>query len=373
MAFSIETLERNTLQKALREMNIETLSEVQAECIPEILAGRNVRITAPTGSGKTLTYLLPLLDRMEIQKSGKHLPVLLILVPTRELALQTADICRSCLKYTEGIRTAVLTGGVSIDAQIRSFRSGADIVIATPARLLDHIRRHTFKPKQMRDVIIDEADRMAEMGFLEDVQTVMRQLPPVRTVCLSATEDERLEILAGEFFPDAVMHRIEETSLLKQEFTFRILHLAPKDKNSAAYHILKEHRSSAVVFCNSRRTADSLTAWLQKRGIHADVLHSEMDPAVRKKTMQKYRSGELPVIVATDVLSRGIDVASTGLVLLYDLPESLNDLIHRIGRTARASRKGLVWVLQTAKHSAVWEAYAESTHPVYEEYEWNPK
>ena len=373
MTFSMEDLKSKNLQKALREMNIGTLSEVQSECIPDILAGNNVRITAPTGSGKTLTYMLPLLDRMEIQGSGRHMPVLLILVPTRELALQTADICRRCLKYTEGIRTAVLTGGVSIDAQIRSFRSGADIVIATPARLLDHMRRHTFKPKQMRDVVIDEADRMADMGFLEDVQCVMRQLPAVRAVCLSATEDERLEILAGEFFPAAVKHRIKETAVLKQEFTFRILHLSPKDKNSAAFRILKENRSSAFVFCNTRRTADSLTAYLQKRGIRAEVLHSEMDPAVRKKTMQRYRDGTLPVIVATDVLSRGIDAADTGLVLLYDLPDALNDLIHRIGRTARANRSGLVWVLQTADRNAVWEEYAERTHPVIEEYEWNPK
>ena len=369
----MDSLERKSLQRALQEMNIAALSEVQEECIPDILSGKNVRVLAPTGSGKTLTYLIPLLDRMEIQSTGKHLPVLLILVPTRELALQTADICRSCLKYTEGIRTAVLTGGVSIDAQIRSFRNGADIVIATPARLLDHIRRHTFKPKQMQSVVIDEADRMADMGFLEDVRSILKQLPAVQTVCLSATEDDRLEILAQEFFPDAAQHRITQTEVLKQVITFCILHLSAKDKNRAALHILKDSQASAIVFCNTRRMADALTAYLQKRGIRADVLHSDMDPAVRKKTMEKYRSGTLSVIVTTDVLSRGIDVTKTGLVLLYDLPAVLNDLIHRIGRTARAGSRGLVWILQTEKRNAVWDAYCESTHPVCEEYDWNPK
>ncbi len=373
MSFSLKLLKKESLKKALTEMQIETLSEVQQECIPDLLSASSVRILSPAGSGKTLTYLLPLLDRMEVQKGKKHLPVMLVLVPTRELALQTADVCRRCLKYTEGIRTAVLTGGVGIDAQIRSFHNGADIVIATPARLLDHIRRHTFRSKALQDVVLDEADRMADMGFLSDVQAVYAQIPSVRTICLSATEDARLDTLAEQYFPDAVMHHITHSVLLHQDIRFQIVHVKKQYKLQAAAEILKQSQDAAIVFCNTRRMADQLVQNLHKNHISSAALHSEMDPAVRRKTMQDYRSGKCRVLAATDVLSRGIDVTTTALVLLYDMPSELNDLIHRIGRTARGGQSGTVCILQCGKTDPVFAAYCQKEHPEIEEFQWNPR
>ena len=315
---------KEPLQKALAKMHIETLSEVQ-QCIPDILEGKDILVQAPTGSGKTLTYLLPVLEQLEPQGKGKHFPKALVLVPTRELALQTADTARLLLSTQEGIRTAVLTGGVDIKIQIRSFSKGADIVIATPARLLDHLRRHTFKPKQCTILILDEADVMLSMGFKEDVLEVCNALPVHQTLLFSATYPKEIE-----------------------KTTFRFFEVSKERKNKVLLSLLNKSRKKTLIFVNTRNGVNVLTAYLEQKGYAAAGLHSEVDPKMRKTIMRDFRDGKLDILVATDVVSRGIDIIDLDCIL-YDLPAADEDIIHRTGRTSRANTIGTCYLFFTER------------------------
>lgn len=362
-----ECLKTESLTKALSEMGIHAFSEIQAACMPDIRAGCSVLIDSPTGSGKTLAYLLPLLDTMTVQDEKKHLPAVLILVPTRELAVQTASVIRSCLKYTEGIRTAVLTGGTSIDTQIRSFRSGADIVIGTPARLRDHLRRHTLKTGMIRTVVLDEADRMAEMGFMQDVRFLLDAAKAPQHIFLTATPDDSVRSLAKQYCGSLKEHSLRSVGMLRQQIEWHLLYTDGKRKNSAVRKILDTSAVSAMIFCNTRGTCDFVHEFLKKGGMVCGVLHSETDPKVRRKTMEDFRSGKLRVLIGTDALSRGIDVPDTGLVILYDMPAAVTDLIHRTGRTARRFHTGTVWVF-AGDSPGRFKAWADENGIVFDEY-----
>lgn len=339
---------KEPLQKALQNMHIDTLSEVQ-QCIPDILEEKDILVQAPTGSGKTLAYLLPVTEKLEPQGKGKHFPRALVLVPTRELALQTADTARLLLSTQEGIRTAVLTGGVDIKVQIRSFSKGADIVIATPARLLDHLRRHTFKPKQCEMLILDEADVMLSMGFKEDVLAVCNALPVHQTLLFSATYPKEIQLLVEELsLTNAQRFVIQKSEMLEQKTTFRFLDVTKEKKNRLLLSLLNKNRQKTLIFVNTRSGTDQLVSFLKRSGYHAEGLHSEVDPKMRKAMMRDFRSGKLDILVATDVASRGIDIKDIDIIL-YDLPLSDEDLIHRTGRTSRANTTGICYLFFTEK------------------------
>ena len=327
------------LQKALQNMHIESLSEVQ-QCIPDILEGKDITVQAPTGSGKTLAYLLPVLQQLEPQGKGKHFPKALILVPTRELALQTADTARALLSTQEGIRTAVLTGGVDIQVQIRSFSKGTDIVIATPARLLDHLRRHTFKPKLCTTLVLDEADVMLSMGFKEDVLRVCEALPEHQTLLFSATYPQEIETLLAELnLTNAERFIIKQSKMLEQKTDFRFYDVKKEGKKKLLLSLLRKRRKKTLIFVNTRNDVNALTAFLQKSHYQVEGLHSEVDQKNRKMIMHNFRNGQLPLLVATDIASRGIDIKDIDIIL-YDLPQTDEDLIHRTGRTSRANTQG---------------------------------
>lgn len=334
------------VQAALQKMNIHTLSEVQST-IPEAEAGRDLIVQAPTGAGKTLAYLLPIVERLSPQGKGKHWPAALILVPTRELALQTADTARKLLSTQEGIRTAVLTGGADMNAQVRSFSKGADIVIATPARLCDHLRRHTFKPKLCRTFVLDEADEMLSMGFVEDVRTAAASLPEHQTLLYSATMPEDVKALSGDLQKDPKTFIFTHSTVLEQKTAVHGLLVREDDKPDALLSVLR--REQTLIFCNTIRTADFAASFLQKKGIAAEALHSGMDPKVRKHTAEDFRKGKLKILCATDVACRGIDIPSVQCVISYDYPDQDISLIHRIGRTSRAGTEGHAWIFFTPK------------------------
>ena len=339
---------KEPLQKALAKMHIETLSEVQ-QCIPDILEGKDILVQAPTGSGKTLAYLLPVLEQLEPQGKGKHFPKALVLVPTRELALQTADTARLLLSTQEGIRTAVLTGGVDIKIQIRSFSKGADIVIATPARLLDHLRRHTFKPKQCTILILDEADVTLSMGFKEDVLEVCNALPAHQTLLFSATYPKEIELLVEELsLMDAERFVVKKSEMLEQKTTFRFFEVSKERKNKVLLSLLNKKRKKTLIFVNTRNGVNALTAYLEQKGYAAAGLHSEVDPKMRKTIMRDFRDGKLDVLVATDVASRGIDIIDLDCII-YDLPATDEDIIHRTGRTSRANTIGTCYLFFTER------------------------
>lgn len=336
------------LQKALQRKGITQLSKVQESCIPHACKGEDIFAQAPTGSGKTLAYLIPILERIEIQGKGKHLPQALILTPTRELALQIADNVRELLQNIEGIRTAVLTGGVGIDSQITSFKKGADIVIGTPSRICDHLRRHTFKPRNCHMVVLDEADVNLSMGFEEDVKTILESLPEHQSMFFSATYPEEVKALGEQYLHEPYHCVIEEEILLKQEIQYHGFLITEKEKPDLLFSLLKRQQK-CILFANTIKTCDFLTNLLNQKGYSARTIHSNMDYAVRKQTMKEFRDGSLQTLVATDVASRGIDIPAVACVILYDLPDNQESLIHRTGRTARAKETGEVDLLITSK------------------------
>lgn len=330
-------------------MGITDFTRVQKEVIPHACSREDIFAISPTGSGKTYAYLLPVLEEIELQGKGKHFPRALILAPTRELALQITSVIRSLLEKREGIRTALLTGGVDMQKQIRSFHQGADIVVGTPSRVKDHLRRHTFKPKMCDMLIIDEADEMLKMGFLEDIQDILKYLPDHQTMLFSATFTEETRSLASLMLKDPFISLIEEEKLLNQDIQTKIVHVSEDHKLEALEKIIRKTDSQILVFANTRKTCDFITSFLQKRQYSIDTIHSEMDYAKRKKIMESFRNHDLKILCATDVAARGIDIPSVETAILYDMPDTKEQYLHRIGRTARAFHSGKAYIFLTLK------------------------
>lgn len=335
-------------QDALAHLQIKELSEIQQHCIPAALSGKDILAQAPTGSGKTFAYLIPIIERLALQKQSRHLPQALVLVPTRELALQIAEAARSLLSTREGFRTAVLVGGVDMNIQVRSFSRGADIVIGTPARILDHLRRHTFKPKNCVTLVLDEADEMLSMGFEPQVIETAQSLPAHQCMMFSATFPEQLQALSSQLLNDPEHMVIEQESLLQQKVSIYHCEAEESVKIDVLQQILKQYSTGRILlFCNTRRTADFLCGLLQQRGASCASLHSEMDADERRRIMKRFRQDDLRILCATDVAARGLDISGMNLVISYDLPDSSELLIHRIGRTGRAGASGTAILLYT--------------------------
>ncbi|MDD6674814.1 DEAD/DEAH box helicase [Stecheria sp. CLA-KB-P133] len=331
---------KEPLQKALAAMHIVSFARVQ-DTMKDVLDGRDLLVNAPTGSGKTLAYLLPLLQKMKSQGKGRHLPHALILVPTRELAIQTAATARKLLSYEEGIRTAILTGGVDMQAQIRSFHHGADLVIGTPARIKDHLRRHTLKTQEMESVVLDECDVMLSMGFVQDVMDILNDLPVHQTLLYSATFTPAVLSLSHQIQKDPIQVTVKHDEAMAQHIAIHALITPENRKLDALKNILKAKH--ALVFCNTRKTCAFVADHLPQ----AKAIHSEMDMKERKEIMADFRSGTLPVLVATDVAARGIDIPFVSLVICYDLPDDHDSLIHRVGRASRDGRQSDAWIFLT--------------------------
>ncbi len=327
-------------QDSLKLNQITELSDIQKKAIPFIVEGKDVLVHSPTGSGKTNVYLLPVIDKLEPQGNKKHFAKAIVLAPTRELSLQIADRARKLLSNREGIRTTVLSGGVDIQKQIRMNAKGADIVIGTPARIADHLRRHTLKPNQLETLIVDEADMMLTMGFLEDIKNVLSYLPEHQTILLSATFEEGIREMQRDMMIDPVIVESKNKDFLKQEIALEYMFVQGNKRIEPLVKILNQEHTDAIIFCNTRNTSDFVADMLRKNGIETYAIHSEMDYGERKKIMKDFVSHKINVLVATDVASRGIDIPAVGLVINFDYPDQSSYLKHRIGRTARASRKG---------------------------------
>ena len=324
------------LQNALHSKGINTLSEVQ-QCMEDILKNEDVCVISPTGSGKTLSYVLPVLQKLEIQTTKKHLPFALILVPTRELALQVASVIRSLLEHTEGIRTAVLTGGVDIQKQIRSFSHGADIVVGTPARICDHLRRHTLKPKNVQMVVLDEADEMLSMGFEEDVLKVLSSLDVHQTLLFSATTNDHVQKLSASIQIRPLFLKYTESNVLPQHIHFKWFAISEKRKLKVLQSQLSDQ--PALVFCNTKKQAEELYQILKDQ-YSCNRIYSGMDSKVRKQILQDFKNHTFSTLICTDLLGRGIDICEVELVINYAYPDTDVLFTHRIGRTARANHTG---------------------------------
>lgn len=334
------------LQQAIDEMGFEEPSPIQAACIPLVLSGRDVIGQAQTGTGKTAAFGIPL-----VEKAGPDAKVhALVLTPTRELAIQVAGEFRKIAKYTR-VRTMPIYGGQSIGHQIRALQQGVQIVIGTPGRVLDHIRRGTLKLGSVRTVVLDEADEMLDMGFIEDIESILRETPDQRqTLLFSATFPAEVKRLSARYMttPEHVtVNRGEMTVPLTDQIYYKVLE---RNKLESLCRVVdSEEVGLGIIFCRTKRGVDELTEALLARGYMVDGLHGDLSQAQRDRVMKRFRSGEIELLVATDVAARGIDVENVSHVVNYDIPQDPESYVHRIGRTGRAGKRGLAITLVTPR------------------------
>jgi ATP-dependent RNA helicase DeaD len=324
--------------KVLGEMGFEEPTPIQTEAIPIMLTGRDVMAQAQTGTGKTAAFGLPIVDRLNPAMRG---PQALILAPTRELAVQVAEAMHHFGKYRDTSVVAVY-GGQPIDRQLRALARPVDVVVGTPGRLMDHMRRETIRLDQVRFVVLDEADEMLDMGFLEDIETILSALPADRqTGLFSATLPRRITDLAVRYLKDPATIRIEPEQVTVPQITQSYYEVAPRAKVEALTRILDlEDPASAMIFCRTKLEVDDLTQSLQGRGYPAEAIHGDLSQQMRDRVMSRFRSGTAPLLVATDVAARGLDIEHVSHVVNFSLPGDPESYVHRIGRTGRAGRAG---------------------------------
>jgi len=339
----------DALVAAVSALGYEEPTPIQREAIPLLLDGRDVLGMAGTGTGKTAAFALPLIERLARAGSRSQAPRGLVLVPTRELAMQVAEALHKYARRTK-LTVAPLYGGAPMDVQIRALRRGVSIVVATPGRALDHLRRQTLDLGDLDTVVLDEADEMIDMGFAEDIEAILANAPAERqTALFAATMAPRLEAIAAAHLKDPVRVAIakEKRAPGKLPRIRQVAYLVPRQQKTAALgRILDvETPSSAIVFCRTRTEVDELTDTLAAHGYAAKALHGGMEQKARDRVMQAFRSGQTDVLVATDVAARGLDIEHVSHVVNYELPPAPEVYVHRIGRTGRAGREGMAIAL----------------------------
>lgn len=324
---------------AVSDLGFETPSPIQQICIPHLLEGRDVLGMAQTGSGKTAAFSLPILAK--IDPAEKH-PQLLVMAPTRELAIQVADACEQFMKYAKGINIVTLYGGQRYDIQLRALKQGAQVVVGTPGRILDHLRRGTLNLAELKAIVLDEADEMLRMGFIEDVETVMAELPEHhQTALFSATMPEPIRRITKRFMKDPQEVKIKATQQSAPDIAQSCWYVHGFRKNDALLRFLEvEDFDAAIIFTRTKTGTLDVTELLEKHGFRAAALNGDMTQQLREQTLDRLRSGSLDIVVATDVAARGIDIERISLVVNYDIPLDAESYVHRIGRTGRAGRSG---------------------------------
>jgi len=334
--------------KSIEEMGFETATAIQGEAIPHIIAGRDIIGQSRTGTGKTIAFAVPAVEKVD---SSKDAVQALILCPTRELCIQVAEQVGKLGKHRRNLRTLPIYGGQAYDRQLDGLRRGAQIVIGTPGRLIDHLDRGRLKLDQVKLVILDEADEMLDMGFQEDLEHILESVPGERqTVLFSATMQPGIRRLANKFLTDPLTVKTSSESLAVPAIEQAYMEVRGPMKLEALTRVLDLHRVKlGIVFCNTRIGVDELVEHLQARGYSAEGLHGEHKQNVRDRIMNKFRSGAVEILVATDVASRGIDVKDIEIVVNYDLPKDEEDYVHRIGRTGRAGKSGLALSFASGK------------------------
>ena len=346
----METLRFDELQlderilRAVADMGFEEASPIQAQAIPVQMEGRDIIGQAQTGTGKTAAFGIPLLQKVD-PKSKKLQAI--ALCPTRELAIQVADEIRRLAKYMHGVKVLPIYGGQDIVKQIRSLKDGTQIIIGTPGRVMDHMRRKTVKFDHIQTVVMDEADEMLNMGFLEDMETILSQLPEERqTVMFSATMPQAIADIAHKFQKEPVTVKVVKKELTVPKVTQYYYEVKPKTKVEVMCRLLDMYAPKlSVVFCNTKKGVDELVQALQGRGYFAEGLHGDLKQIQRDRVMNSFRNGRTDILIATDVAARGIDVDDVEAVFNYDIPQDDEYYVHRIGRTGRAGREGKAFSL----------------------------
>lgn len=344
----------DAIMRAIDEMGYDVPTPIQAQAIPQVIAGGDVMGAAQTGTGKTAGFGLPLLQRLvpfanTSMSPARHPVRALVLAPTRELADQVHDNIRQYAKYT-GLRTAVVYGGVDIKPQAEILRRGVEVLIATPGRLLDHIESRNTNLSQVQIVVLDEADRMLDMGFLPDISRILKLLPASRqSLMFSATFSPEIKALAGNFLKSPRLIEVARENSTARTITQKVYEVHDSEKMDALLELLDEedceNAKQILVFVNSKIACRRLARALEKEGIKADSIHGDKSQDERTKTLEAFKLEEVRVLVATDVAARGLDIADLPVVINYDVPFNAEDYVHRIGRTGRAGAKGVALML----------------------------
>ena len=325
--------------RALEDIGYTETTEIQQKAIPEIQAGFDIIGLSQTGTGKTATFGIPAIENIDIKNKKTQV---LILAPTRELACQITDELRKFTKYMENIKLLTVYGGQSIEKQIIPLRKGVQIVVGTPGRIMDHMRKKTLKLSNVKMVILDEADEMLNMGFREDIETILEHVPEERqTLLFSATMNEKILAITKKYLKNPKKIKIKAKELtvenidqiafqtknsMKDEITTRIIDLYKPEK--------------LIVFCNTKKKVDQLFDYLKRHKYNVDVIHGDIKQDQRDRTIKKFKNGDIKILIATDVAARGIDIANLDLVINYDIPQENEYYVHRIGRTGRNKNIG---------------------------------
>jgi superfamily II DNA/RNA helicase len=340
MSFKDLGLSEN-IMKAIIECGYETPTPIQAQAIPHILMARDVVGLAQTGTGKTASFTLPMIEILAGGRAKARMPRSLILTPTRELAAQIAENFDTYGKYTK-LSKALLVGGVSMDDQIKNLERGVDVLIATPGRLMDLFERGRILLNDIKILVIDEADRMLDMGFIPDIEKIASLLPPMRqTLLFSATMPPAIKKLTAQFLSNPREVSVSAPATTVDKVEQYLIWTDRKKKDGVLLDLIKkEQPGTAFIFCNRKRDIDGLCRFLTKSGLDAKALHGDMDQKSRTMTLDLLRDGKIKFLVCSDVAGRGIDVDHVTHVFNYDVPMQADDYVHRIGRTGRAGRSG---------------------------------
>ena len=326
------------LLESLNGMGYVKPSPIQAECIPHLLAGRDVLGMAQTGSGKTAAFSLPLLHNID---SNLKAPQILVLAPTRELAVQVAEAVTDFSKHMRGLNVVALYGGQRYDVQLRALRQGPQVVVGTPGRLLDHLKRGTLDLSNLRGLVLDEADEMLRMGFIEDVETIMAQIPADhQTALFSATMPEAIRRITKRFMKDPQEVRIQSSLTTRPDISQSYWTAYGRKTDALVRFLESEDFDAAIIFVRTKNATLEVAEALERSGYNSAALNGDMNQALREQTLERLKDGRLDILIATDVAARGLDVERISLVVNYDIPMDAESYVHRIGRTGRAGRAG---------------------------------
>lgn len=330
------------MQRSITEIGYDVATSIQSQAIPVILDGRDVIGLSQTGSGKTAAFGIPIIDKVDPELDPRTVQALIV-CPTRELALQSCGELRKFAKYKENIHIVPVFGGDSFSRQLTRLKSGCQVVVGTPGRIMDHMRRRTLRLENIKTVVLDEADEMLKMGFLEDIETILASTPETRqTLLFSATMSREILKITTQFQKDPVTIKIEHAqktvSTIEQYYTV----LPRGKKNETLYSLIEFYKpGAAIVFCNTKKMVDELVELLNQHQYAARGLHGDMRQNERTQVIGEFRNHRFQLLIATDVVARGIDIDDVSLVINYDLPQENEYYVHRIGRTGRAGKSGL--------------------------------
>lgn len=328
------------VEDILKQQGIEQPTPIQEKAIPEVIAGKDVIAQAQTGTGKTLAFLLPILEKLD--SDADHIQALIV-TPTRELALQITSEVQKFAEKMDHVHVLAVYGGKDVEQQLKKLKRNISIVVATPGRLLDHLRRETIDLSQVRTLVLDEADQMLHIGFLPEVEDIMASLPDERqTLLFSATMSDQVQYLAKRFMTEPLTVAVKAEQVTVKQIRQLVIETTDRAKQATLMKVMQEEQPFlAMIFCRTKRRVSTLNDALKEAGFNSEELHGDISQAKRERVMRNFREARLQFLVATDVAARGLDVEGVTHVFNYDIPEDAESYIHRIGRTGRAGEHGL--------------------------------